>query len=154
MAHRISAGAIVEHDGRLLLVHHRRPGAWDFWVAPGGGVQGTESLEEAAVREVREETGLQVAVTRLAYIEELHSPMQRHVKFWFAATLAGSHADRLDTRHPDTVAEGIVEAAWVAHDALAGLTLFPTVLTLRWRTDRDAGFPAPVRLPLRAMTFW
>ena len=68
MQHRISAGAIVEDAaGQILLVRHVLPGKYDFWVAPGGGVQGREELAAAAIREVREETGLHVA-SRLARV--------------------------------------------------------------------------------------
>lgn len=52
MNHRIAAGAIVEHDGRLVLVRHIRTGRYDFWVAPGGGVYSAETLNDAVVREV------------------------------------------------------------------------------------------------------
>ena len=44
MKHRISAGVIVEHEDKVLLVHHRKPGAYDFWVAPGGGAIGSEGV--------------------------------------------------------------------------------------------------------------
>lgn len=74
MSHRISAGAIVEREERLLLVHHKKAGHYDFWVSPGGGVKGEESLHEAAIREVREETGLNISTSRLLYIEEFFNP--------------------------------------------------------------------------------
>ncbi|MBQ0943579.1 NUDIX domain-containing protein [Ideonella sp. 4Y16] len=151
MQHRISAGVIVEHDGRLLLVRHVKPGAYDFWVAPGGGVKGTESLEEAAAREAREETGLEVHVGRLLYVEEFFNPECRHVKFWFAARFMGG---QLNWSHPDAVAEHITQAAWHELDALSGLTVFPSFLTTRYASDRAAGFQQPVRLALREMTFW
>ena len=61
MKHRISVGGLVIYNNRFLMVNHRRASRYDFWVAPGGGVQGTESLEEAVVREVKEETGLSVS---------------------------------------------------------------------------------------------
>jgi ADP-ribose pyrophosphatase YjhB (NUDIX family) len=60
MRQRLSAGVIVEHNDRILLVRHVRPGIYDFWVAPGGGVQGTETLSAAAEREACEESGLTV----------------------------------------------------------------------------------------------
>jgi 8-oxo-dGTP diphosphatase len=149
--HRISAGAIVESDGRLLLVRHHRPGRYDFWVAPGGGVKGDESLEAAAAREVREETGLEVLVSKLLYIEEFADPDRRYVKFWFAADLAGG---TIDTTHQDAAAEYIVQAAWLTPLELDELTVFPPVLTGRYWSDRSAGFPDTVRLPLRQMEFW
>ena len=150
MTHRISAGAIVESDGRLLLVRHQRPGRYDFWVAPGGGVKGDESLEAAAAREVREETGLVVRVSKLLYIEELADAGCRYVKFWHDASLVGG---TLDTSHHEAVAEYIVQAAWLAPEECQGLTVFPPVLTGRYWSDRSAGFPGVVHLPLRRMEF-
>jgi ADP-ribose pyrophosphatase YjhB (NUDIX family) len=149
-AHRISVGAIVESDGRVLLVRHHRPGRYDFWVAPGGGVKGDESLEAAVAREVREETGLEVRVSKLLYIEELADPGCRFVKFWYAASVAGG---TLDTSHPEAAAEYIVQAAWLAPEEFQGLTVFPPVLTGRYWSDRSAGFPGVVHLPLRQMDF-
>jgi 8-oxo-dGTP pyrophosphatase MutT (NUDIX family) len=149
--HRISAGALVEHQGRLLLVHHLRPGRYDFWVAPGGGVKGDETLEAAAAREVQEETGLQVAVGKLLYVEDLISPECRFVKFWFAAALIGG---TLDFSHPEARLEHVVDGGWFTPDQLLGMTLFPEVLAGRYAADQAAGFPGVVRLPLREMAFW
>jgi 8-oxo-dGTP diphosphatase len=151
MLHRISAGTIVEHEGRVLLVHHQRAGKYDFWVAPGGGVMGQESLEQAARRETKEETGLDVAVSKLIYIEEFFNPECRYVKFWFAASLIGG---AMDFSHPDTVAEFIVDAGWMSHSELRDKTVFPPVLVDRYWDDREAGFQGPTSVPLRQMQFW
>ena len=59
-------------DGEhILLARHRRPDG-DYWVLPGGSVEAGESPAEAAVREVREETGLEILVERLLFVEEPH----------------------------------------------------------------------------------
>ena len=150
-SYRISAGALVEHEGRILLVHHLRPGRYDFWVAPGGGVKTEESYEEAAIREVREETGLQVAVERMLYIEDLVSPECRYVKFWFSAKLLGG---TLDSSHPEARLEHVVEASWFKPNELQGKQVFPEVLLGRYAADREAGFTTVVRLPMRRMQFW
>ena len=50
-----AAGGVVERDGAILLVH--RP-AYDDWSFPKGKLEEGESWEDAAVREVQEETGL------------------------------------------------------------------------------------------------
>jgi 8-oxo-dGTP pyrophosphatase MutT (NUDIX family) len=57
------AAVIFDEQGRVLLVRHSygRRG----WELPGGGRRGKESLEEAVRREVREETGLEVATAHL-----------------------------------------------------------------------------------------
>lgn len=151
MHHRISAGAIVEDAGRVLAVRHVRAGRYDFWVAPGGGVQGAEELIEAVVREVREECGLQVEPMRLAYIEELLSPDIRLVKFWFTARLLGG---TLSAAAPEAQSEYITEAAWLSAQEMRERTVFPPVLAAAYWTDRGAGFPAPIHLGLRRMEFW
>jgi 8-oxo-dGTP diphosphatase len=149
--YRISAGAIIEDHGRVLLVRHVVPGRYDFWVAPGGGVKDEESYEEAATREVWEETGLNVKVGRLLYIEDLVNPECRIVKFWFAARLIGG---TFDVTHPEAKAEHVVEAAWLRPEEFRGKAVFPDVLTGRFASDKEAGFPEVIRLPMRRMDFW
>ncbi|MGK5543309.1 NUDIX hydrolase [Streptomyces sp. URMC 127] len=79
---RFGAGAwglIRRQDGHVLLVHHARSG---LWTLPGGRVEEGETLREAAVREVREETGLrgeagQLLVVRHARPGTWFGPLQR-----------------------------------------------------------------------------
>jgi len=66
-------GALVrDGSGRVAFVRNR----WsDGWVLPGGDVESGESLHEAAVREVREETGLDATVERpLAVVQQTFVP--------------------------------------------------------------------------------
>lgn len=149
--YRISAGVLVEHDNRLLMVHHVRPEHYDFWVAPGGGVHGDESYEDAARREVWEETGLRIDVGRLLYVEDLVNPVCRFVKFWFAGSVEGG---RLDSSHTEARREHIVGAEWLAPTEFAGKAIYPSLLIDRYGLDRTAGFPGVVRLPMRRMEHW
>ncbi len=50
-----AAGGLVVHDGRILVVHRPK---YDDWAFPKGKLEPGESWEEAAVREVEEETSL------------------------------------------------------------------------------------------------
>ncbi len=57
--------AVRDDRGRLLLIHKVDN---DFWALPGGAVELGESVADAAVREVEEETGVTVELTGLVGI--------------------------------------------------------------------------------------
>lgn len=57
-----AGGVVTNDDGQVLLQRRGDRGSWGF---PGGAVEYGESLEEAAVREIYEETGLKVEATAL-----------------------------------------------------------------------------------------
>jgi ADP-ribose pyrophosphatase YjhB (NUDIX family) len=60
------AGAVIrDGDGRLLLVQRGSAPSAGLWSVPGGRIEAGETPEQAAAREVREETGLQVEVRQL-----------------------------------------------------------------------------------------
>jgi 8-oxo-dGTP diphosphatase len=56
-----AAGGVVEREGRVLLVHRPR---YDDWTLPKGKLDPGESFEDAALREVEEETGLRCTLGR------------------------------------------------------------------------------------------
>jgi 8-oxo-dGTP pyrophosphatase MutT (NUDIX family) len=56
-----AAGGVVMRDGQVVLVHRAR---YDDWTLPKGKLDPGESFEEAAVREVQEETGIRGRLVR------------------------------------------------------------------------------------------
>ena len=56
----VGVGGVVIRDGMVLLIRRGKPPLHGRWVVPGGTVELGESLEQALVREMREETGLEV----------------------------------------------------------------------------------------------
>jgi 8-oxo-dGTP pyrophosphatase MutT (NUDIX family) len=63
MGVRVGVGVVIRGPGETILLEKRRDCGW--WGLPGGRVEPGESLVDAAVREVLEETGLAVEVTHL-----------------------------------------------------------------------------------------
>ena len=102
MAQDINAAfAIIEEAGKILLVSENRRLGDDVrlcWDIPGGGAESGESLEEALVREVREETGLVVELLDLAFMIERFGfrspdPTRRgRFYFFYARKVSGSLA--------------------------------------------------------------
>jgi 8-oxo-dGTP diphosphatase len=150
LKHRISVGALVVKDHRLLLVRHYRAGKYDFWAPPGGGVEGDEELTAAAERETFEETQIRVKAHRLAYIDELIDDSGRIVKFWYAADYLSGE---INVHANPAMDEAITEAGWVPRDGLPSGHVFPALLRDAFWDDLAAGFPAPRKLPLLKSVF-
>ncbi len=113
----LAVSAAIFRDGRVLIVRRARPPAHGLYTLPGGGVELGETLEQAVMREVREETGLAIAPLGLvgfreAIARDAAGRVERHfVILPFAARwIAGEIA----------LSEELAEADWLKHDALAG----------------------------------
>jgi 8-oxo-dGTP diphosphatase len=83
-----AAGGVVVTDGRVLLVH--RP-LYDDWTLPKGKLDPGESFEEAALREVREETGLRCTLGRELARTEYRDNKDRPkvVRYWLMEVEGG-----------------------------------------------------------------
>lgn len=57
---RVAVGAVVFNKQRVLLVRRGQPPSQGLWAIPGGSVEIGETLQEAAEREILEETGIKI----------------------------------------------------------------------------------------------
>ncbi len=84
---------LQDEEGRILMVrqHHEDR---DLWMVPGGGIEEGENSIEAAVREVKEETGLDIEVIGVAWHIEEVSPErgQRFVNYMIGRIIGGELA--------------------------------------------------------------
>lgn len=115
----LAVSAAIIRDGKVLIVRRARPPARGLFTLPGGGVEAGETLHEAVIREVQEETGLQIEPLGLvghreAIARDADGKVERHfVILPFAARwISGDVA----------LNEELAEAHWLAPAELAGLT--------------------------------
>ena len=81
----IGVAAVVVEDDRVVLVRRGRPPAYGEWSLPGGAVELGETLEEAVIREVEEEIGLQVEVMELvAVLDRIFLDPEGQVQYHYA----------------------------------------------------------------------
>jgi 8-oxo-dGTP diphosphatase len=114
----LAVSAAIVRDDRVLIVRRARTPAHGLYTLPGGGVELGETLEEAVIREVREETALDVAPVELvgfrqAIARDTAGRIERHfVILPFAARLIGGEI---------SLNEELAEAHWLLPSELAGL---------------------------------
>lgn len=83
----VVVACLLKSDGKYLLVQERQPGAYELWNLPAGHVDKGEGFEEAAIREAKEETGLDVRLIKELAI--YHETAQQAVKHVFSADVVG-----------------------------------------------------------------
>ena len=110
-------GAVAVADDRLLLIRRGHGPAAGEWSLPGGRVEGGETLAEAVVRELAEETGLEAVCDDLVGWVERIGPDHHFVIFDFLVTVLD------DPETPPQAGADAAEAAWVPLDEVTHLRL-------------------------------
>lgn len=110
---KIGVGAVVFNvDGCVLLIKRNKKPALGLWSVPGGCLEAGESLTEACIREVFEETGINIEVKNLIAVVERRREGFHYVVIDFFAKL-------IDERNIQPVAQSDVSvASWVSVESL------------------------------------
>ena len=126
---KLAVAVVIGREGRVLLglraSHTRNPGTWSF---PAGFVERGEKVEDAAVREAREESGLDV---RLGPLLGLFSEAGEEV------VLVAYAAEPVDSTAEPLAGDDLLEVRWFALDDLPPLA-FPHDATIlaAWSAGR------------------
>ncbi len=65
---KVIVGGIIEKEGKYLLVQEAKKKCYEKWNFPAGHLDFNESLEQGAIREIKEETGCDVKLDGVCYI--------------------------------------------------------------------------------------
>lgn len=101
--------AIIVKDGRVLMARRRQQEGKLLWAFPGGGIEAGETPEEAAVREVAEEVGLEVEAVQVLG-DRVHPQSGVHMTY-VACTVVSGDAHVADE-------DELAEVAWLEHEQI------------------------------------
>lgn len=116
----IGVGAVVVHEGRLLMILRGNDPYADTWSVPGGRLEFGETLHQGALRELQEETGLVGQVFGPCGIAERISD-HRHIvlhDYWI----------QVEGSLQPTAGDDAMDAAWLTRSQLLDLPLVPHLL--------------------------
>jgi 8-oxo-dGTP diphosphatase len=96
----VGCGAAIWRDGRLLLLKRRKAPEAGTWSLPGGKVEFGERLVDAVRREIAEEVGVEIEVTRsLGFVEMLGDGQHWVAPIYEARIIAGEPVNREPDKH-------------------------------------------------------
>lgn len=95
---KVGSAVLVEKEGKFLLGKRNKKNIRGYWVIPGGGVKWREGLKEAGKREIKEETGLDIEITKfICHKEVMNLPEDYHtVVFFHQARVLGGNPTASD----------------------------------------------------------
>ena len=134
----MSAAAVIVQHNRVLLVHHSKRGEFDFWLPPGGGLEGQESIFDCASREALEETSLEVELDRIIYVQEFVESDYHFCKFFI---LCRSYNGTISLKNKTAEEDFLVDARFFSESDLSSMDVRPDILKAQFWSDLRAGFP-------------
>lgn len=132
---------VLDEDNRILMVKQHHPER-DVWMVPGGRIEEGEDSPTAAVREVKEETGLDIEIGGLLYhVQEVSERGQRFVDFFIAKPARVGSRPKLGT-DPELKQDSQVlrEVKFMGREEVAALeNLYPEWLRDEFWQKLDEG---------------
>lgn len=130
---RVGTRAVVfNKDNEILVVHLLTPKA-NYYYLPGGGVRFHEKIEDCLVREVKEETGLDVKAERLLWVRDFIEglPDPHGIELFFLATITGG---RFQPVHDSG---SHAENSFMSLEQLERIRFYPTSFIAKLKKLRD-----------------
>lgn len=142
----IRAVAIVIKDHDVLLMHRKNHGN-EYWVFPGGGVEDGETVEQAVLRELQEETCITTTIKRLLYHHHILGDQNDSDQYFYLCDFVsgipklGNANESKDMENGDNFYEPI----WYPITNLQSLLLYPLEIRDWLIDDLKNGFSKEVK---------
>ena len=104
----VVVGCLIESNDKYLLVQEKNPDFYGKWNLPAGKVEKGQTLEEAAIREAKEESGYDVELVR--EIDMYHKDGDKSLKHVFEAKIIGG-----ELKIPE---DEILDAKWLTYEQI------------------------------------
>lgn len=138
MNRNVRVSVIILRGDELLVVRMQRKEK-DIYVLAGGGLENGESLYEGSIREVKEETNLDVCIQKILYIKELYTETEEAMDIILLSELVGGELKKgYDPEHGDK--QKLKEVKFVKLSELEHLNFHPKQLRKRLQTDFKTNF--------------
>lgn len=135
---RNRAVAVVLHDNQLLVMYRKND--QEYYTFPGGGIEDGETNEQATIREIKEETSVDIEVGELLY--ELHHDNGDVHYYFLCKYLGGELAIQPGTNEyiDNEQGQDIHQPQWLLLQDLSKSTLYPLEVRDRLAMDTEKGF--------------
>ena len=106
----IVVGGIIEKDGKYLLIQEAKKMCYGKWNFPAGHLDFNESLEQGAIREIKEETGCDVKLDGVCYVANRILEDDLRIMVFFNAKLVNENI-KYDKNE-------ILDVKWIGYDEI------------------------------------
>jgi 8-oxo-dGTP pyrophosphatase MutT (NUDIX family) len=133
MMRNIRVSVLLFDGDKLLVVNMKRPNS-NIFVLAGGGLEHKESIFDAGIREVKEETNLDVVILKIAYIKELYTDTDESLDIILLGNIVGGELKKgFDPEHGNN--QILHDVQWVDIHKIASLPFHPKQLINRLHVD-------------------
>ena len=136
---RIRAVAIIINGGKVLLIYRISHGK-KYHVFPGGGVESGETVEQAVLREVQEETSLEIKIEKMLY-HHIYDDNTEHF-FYLCRYVSGEPklGDGNEARDMKESNNNFYNPVWYEIKSLPHLLLYPLEIRDWFIEDEKTNF--------------
>jgi len=117
----VRCAGIVKKEDKFLLVKTNY-GSGEYWIFPGGGVESGESMRDCVKREIKEETGIDVDIKKLVFVNENLSKENPMIHFTFLCE--PKNDDLIVGSDPDQKEDRIKDVKYMTFDEILNLENF------------------------------